>query len=545
MKIALAQINVTIGDFEGNLKKMNDYIRQAVRNKADLIVFPELSITGYPPRDFLEFDDFIEKAEAAVEKLKPLSEDIGILVGTPTVNPEIEGKDLYNSAVFLYEGKELYRQHKTLLPTYDIFDEARYFEEARSWKTVPFKGKNLAITICEDLWNLGNENPLYTVNPMEKLMAGNPDMIINLSASPFDYRHAKERIKVLKANVRAYDLPIVYVNYAGAQTDLIFDGGSLVMDRGGNIRMELPFFEEHLAYFDTEDWDKPNGDRERPKDKIPLIYQALLTGIRDYFGKIGLQKAILGLSGGLDSAVTAVLAAEALGKENVRALLMPSPYSSESSITDAVLLAGNLGIAYETLPINEPFQSVLNRLSPYFQGKPAGVTEENIQPRIRMIYLMAFANKFGYVLLNTSNKSELAVGYGTLYGDLAGGLSVIGDLYKTEVYDLAHYINRNREIIPYNILHKPPSAELKPGQKDTDSLPPYEILDPILKLYIEERRSPTEIIEAGYDEKLVRRVLKMVNKNEFKRYQTAPVLRVSPKAFGMGRRMPIVAKYLE
>ncbi len=545
MKIALAQINVTIGDFEGNLKKMNDYIRQAVRNKADLIVFPELSITGYPPRDFLEFDDFIEKAEAAVEKLKPLSEDIGILVGTPTVNPEIEGKDLYNSAVFLYEGKEIYRQHKTLLPTYDIFDEARYFEEARSWKTVPFKGKNLAITICEDLWNLGNENPLYTVNPMEKLMAGNPDMIINLSASPFDYRHAKERIKVLKANVRAYDLPIVYVNYAGAQTDLIFDGGSLVMDRGGNIRMELPFFEEHLAYFDTEDWDKPNGDRERPKDKIPLIYQALLTGIRDYFGKIGLQKAILGLSGGLDSAVTAVLAAEALGKENVRALLMPSPYSSESSITDAVQLAGNLGIAYETLPINEPFQSVLNRLSPYFQGKPAGVTEENIQPRIRMIYLMAFANKFGYVLLNTSNKSELAVGYGTLYGDLAGGLSVIGDLYKTEVYDLAHYINRNREIIPYNILHKPPSAELKPGQKDTDSLPPYEILDPILKLYIEERRSPTEIIEAGYDEKLVRRVLKMVNKNEFKRYQTAPVLRVSPKAFGMGRRMPIVAKYLE
>ncbi len=545
MKIALAQINVIIGDFEYNYLKIKSFIDKALMQNADLIVFPELTVTGYPPRDFLEFEDFTEKAGEILERLKPLSEKIGILVGIPVFNPEIQGKDLFNAAVLLYRGKELFRQYKTLLPTYDIFDEARYFEPASSWKTVEFKGKRLAVTICEDLWNLGNENPLYTVNPMDQLKAENPEIIINLSASPFDYQHAKERIKVLKANVKAYRLPVVYVNYAGAQTDLIFDGGSLVMDQQGVIRTELPFFSEHLEVFDTEDFDSPASDAERAKPKIPLIHEALLTGIRDYFGKIGLKKAILGLSGGLDSAVTAVLAAQALGHENVMVLLMPSLYSSESSVTDALDLVRNLNIRHEIISITNPFAGILAELQSYFDGIGADVTEENIQPRIRMIYLMAFANKFGYILLNTSNKSELAVGYGTLYGDLAGGLSVLGDLYKTEVYELARHINRNEEIIPENIMIKPPSAELRPGQKDTDTLPPYEILDPILKLYIEGRKSPAEIIEAGYDEKLVRRVLRMVNRNEFKRYQTAPVLRVSPKAFGMGRRMPIVAKYLE
>ena len=544
MKIALAQINVTIGDFEGNTSKITSYILRAKEKGARLIVFPELSITGYPPRDFLEFDDFVENAGKVLEQLKPLSHDIGILVGLPTKNPQHEGKNLHNTAVLLYDGKEIFRQHKTLLPTYDIFDEARYFEPANLWQVIEFAGKRLAVTICEDLWKLGNENPLYTINPMAKLMNRNPDIIINLSASPFDYQHARERIRVLRANVRAYDLPVVYVNYAGAQTDLIFDGGSLVIDKEGNIRKELPFFREELAFFDTGTLIKPEQDNERPKEKIPLIHDALVTGIRDYFGKIGFRSAILGLSGGLDSAVTAVLAAEALGKENVTGVLMPSEFSSGYSITDAKALAKNLGINTETLPIKSVFDATLDVLNPYLDST-FDLTLENIQPRIRMIYLMALSNKFGHVLLNTSNKSELAVGYGTLYGDLAGGLSVLGDVYKTEVYELSRYINRNKEIIPMNIITKPPSAELRPGQKDTDTLPPYEILDPILHLYIEERQSPEDIINRGFDEELVRRVLRMVNRNEFKRYQLAPVLRVSPKAFGMGRRMPIVAKYLE
>ncbi len=541
MKIALAQINVTIGDFEGNFNKHVRYIEQAVHAGADLIVFPELSITGYPPRDFLEFKDFIEQAGQTVERLKPYSRQIAVVVGVPTVNPVIEGKDLFNSAVFLHRGKEIYRQHKTLLPTYDIFDEARYFEPASRWEVVPFKGKNIALTICEDLWNLGNENPLYTVNPVENFTDKKPDLILNLSASPFDYRHAKERIKVLKANVKAYRLPIVYVNHTGAQTDLVFDGGSLVMTASGNIHRELPFFEEALQVIDTDRMDQTN--REHPKEKIPLIHKALVTGIRDYFSKIGLKSAVVGLSGGIDSAVVSVLAVQALGKENVHALLMPSRYSSEASITDARQLAEKLGITYDIISIDNPFKAVEKALAPYFPTD--GITEENIQPRIRMIYLMAFSNRIGHIPLNTSNKSELAVGYGTLYGDLAGGLSVLGDVYKTEVYELAHYLNESEEIIPENILSKPPSAELRPGQKDTDTLPPYDILDEILRLYIENRYAPGEIVKQGFDKNLVHRVLKMVNRNEFKRYQTAPVIRISPKAFGMGRRMPIVARYLE
>ena len=544
MKIALAQINVTIGDFEGTTKKIEHYVTKAHENGAKLIIFPELTITGYPPRDFLEFDDFVQQAGHVLEQLKPLSYNIGILVGLPTPNPQPEGKNLHNTAVLLFGGQEIHRQHKTLLPTYDIFDEYRYFEPSTNWNVVEFEGLRLAITICEDLWNLGNENPLYTVNPMAKLMRQQPDIIINLSASPFDYQHAKERIRVLRANVQAYDLPIIYVNYAGAQTDLIFDGGSLVIDKEGNIRKELPFFEEKLDFFDTDDFSLPGQDNERPKEKIALIHDALITGIRDYFEKIGFQTAILGLSGGLDSAVTAVLAAQALGPENITALLMPSEFSSKNSVTDALALAKNLGIRAEALSISPVFDTTMEILRPYL-GPGFDLTEENIQPRIRMIYLMAFSNRFGHVLLNTSNKSELAVGYGTLYGDLAGGLSVLGDVYKTEVYALARFINHEKEIIPKNILIKPPSAELRPGQKDTDTLPPYEILDPILYMYIEEQKSPSDIIEQGFDPVLVRRILRMVNRNEFKRYQLAPVLRISPKAFGTGRRMPIVAKYLE
>jgi NAD+ synthase (glutamine-hydrolysing) len=545
MKIALAQINTIIGDFEYNTDKMLKYIENARQQNADLIIFPELATTGYPPRDFLEFSDFIEQAENSIERLKKASEQIAIVVGTPSVNPVIEGKDLYNSVVFLYKGKEIYRQHKTLLPTYDIFDEARYFEEANRWDIVTFKGKKIALTVCEDLWNLGNENPLYTINPMDEMMKHHPDFIINVSASPFDYTHAAERIKILKENVKAYGIPVFYVNHTGAQTDIIFDGGSLVIAPNQRVHTELPYFQESLKIVDYQDVIDTDTNNEQEKSKIPLIHDALVTGIKDYFGKIGFKTAVIGLSGGLDSAVTTVLAVEALGKENVRVLLMPSQFSSEHSIKDARDLAENLGIRYDLVPIQDIFETYLHQLKPLFEGKAFNVTEENIQARIRGNLLMAISNKFGNILLNTSNKSEMAVGYGTLYGDLAGGISVIADVYKTEVYELAHYINRNNEIIPKNTIIKPPSAELRPDQKDTDSLPDYAILDPILKLYIEERKSPKEIIAAGNDEKLVNRILKLVNRNEFKRYQTAPVLRVSPKAFGMGRRMPIVAKYLE
>ena len=545
MKIALAQINVIIGDFEANTRKILDYIARAKAQGADLVVFPELATTGYPPRDFLEFTDFIEKAEKSIEQIKQVTDDIAVVIGTPTRNPVIEGKDLFNSAVFLYQGKEIYRQHKTLLPTYDIFDEARYFEEATQWQTVDFKGHKIALSVCEDLWNLGNENPLYTINPMAKLMPQQPDFIINVSASPFDYNHAKERIRILKENVKAYGIPVFYVNHVGAQTDIIFDGGSLVIAPNQSVHTEMPYFEEALEIVDLNDVKTNIKNREQTKEKIPLIHDALVLGIKDYFGKIGFKNAVIGLSGGLDSAVTTVLATEALGKDNVRGLLMPSQFSSDHSIKDAENLAKNLGIRYDIFPIKDIFETYLQQLNPLFEGRDFDVTEENIQARIRGNLLMAISNKFGNILLNTSNKSEMSVGYGTLYGDLAGGISVIADVYKTEVYELAHYINRHKEIIPVNTIQKPPSAELRPNQKDSDSLPDYDILDTILKLYIEGRKGPKEIIAQGYDKALVERILKMVNRNEFKRHQTAPVLRVSSKAFGMGRRMPIVAKYLE
>ncbi len=545
MKIALAQINVIIGDFEANTRKIIEYIKMAREEGADLVVFPELATTGYPPRDFLEFADFIEKSEKSIAQIAQVTNNIAVIIGAPTRNPVIEGKDLYNSAVFLYQGKEIYRQHKTLLPTYDIFDEARYFEEATQWQTVDFKGYKIALSICEDLWNLGNENPLYTINPMAKLMPQQPDFIINVSASPFDYTHAKERIRVLKENVKAYQIPVFYVNHIGAQTDIIFDGGSLVIAPNETIHTEMPYFKEALKIVDLDDVITNTENREQTKDKIPLMYDALVLGIKDYFGKIGFKNAIIGLSGGLDSAVTTALATDALGKDNVRVLLMPSQFSSDHSIKDAKNLAENLDIRYDIIPIKDIFETYLQQLNPLFEGRSFDVTEENIQARIRGNLLMAISNKFGNILLNTSNKSEMSVGYGTLYGDLAGGISVIADVYKTEVYELARYINRDKEIIPINTIQKPPSAELRPNQKDSDSLPDYDILDPILKLYIEGRKGPQEIIAQGYDKSLVERILKMVNRNEFKRHQTAPVLRVSPKAFGMGRRMPIVAKYLE
>ena len=544
MRIAIAQFNAHIGNFEGNLSKMLQMTATAKAQGADIICFPELATCGYPARDFLEFDDFIQQADASIQTLAKAAQGIAIVLGSPTRNPQLEGKDLYNSVYFLAYGRVEYIQHKALLPTYDVFDEYRYFQPASEFGIVEYMGKRIALTVCEDIWNVGNENPLYTICPMDEMMSYEPELMINVSASPFSHDHAPERIHVVRANVERYNVPIFYVNHVGGQTELLFDGGSVVMSPNGNVYDEMPFFEECIRVYDLDDVMLGQKQVELPREKTPLMHDALLMGIRDYFGKLGLKKAILGLSGGIDSAVTVVLAARALGADNVRVILMPSQYSSDHSVNDARKLAENLGVQYDIIFIEPMYQAYMETLKPHFFGFPFNVTEENIQARIRGMLVMAFSNKFGHILLNTSNKSEMAVGYGTLYGDMCGGLSVLGDVYKTEVYELAHYINKDGEVIPENSIVKPPSAELRPGQKDSDSLPDYDILDAVLYNYIERHQGPKELIDMGFDDALVRRVLRLVNINEFKRHQTAPVLRVSAKAFGMGRRMPIVGKYL-
>jgi NAD+ synthase (glutamine-hydrolysing) len=573
MKIFLAQQNYHIGNFEANTSHILEAIEKARAAGADLAVFTELSVCGYPPRDFLEFEDFIRQCEAAIERIKAHTTDIAVIVGAPARNPKAEGKDLFNAAWFLYEREVKGIVHKTLLPTYDVFDEYRYFEPAFEWNVIAFKGKKIALTICEDIWNLG-DNPLYRVCPMDELMPQQPDLMINISASPFDYDHDEDRKEVVRLNCLKYALPMCYCNAVGSQTEIVFDGGSLVCDAAGRITHELKYFEEDYLLVDTTELHRAGAagpgagqskevkklDRDMRVRKqndpeivieyltaphnIAQIHQALILGIRDYFAKMGFKKAILGSSGGIDSAVTLALACEALGAENVRAILMPSPYSSSHSVDDAVQLSRNLGNPHDIVPIKDIYESFLETLKPIFGDLPFSVAEENIQSRTRGNLLMAISNKFGYILLNTSNKSELATGYGTLYGDMAGGLSVLGDVYKMQVFSLAEYLNRNGEIIPRNILVKPPSAELRPNQKDSDSLPEYPVLDKVLYQYIERRQGPKEIIAMGIDEALVRRVLKLVNTNEYKRNQFCPIIRVSTKAFGVGRRVPIVGKYL-
>ncbi len=545
MKITIAQLNFHIGNFEGNLTKMLEAVEAAKAEHSDIIIFGELAVCGYPPRDFLEFEDFINRCENSIAALCEVAHGIAIAVGSPTKNPMVQGKDLFNSAYFLVDGAVQHISHKALLPTYDIFDEYRYFEPAKSFKVVEFKGKRIALTVCEDIWNIGNENPLYTICPMDEMMPQQPDFIINLSASPFSYKQASERLRVIRANVARYGIPMFYVNHVGAQTELIFDGGSVVMSANEEIYEELSYFEEVVKTYTLEKVLSGEGQLgEQVKDKMTLIHDALVTGIQNYFTKLGFKKAILGLSGGIDSAVTCVLAVRALGAENVRVVLMPSQFSSDHSVNDAVILAQKLGIQYDIIPIKPIFETFENSLKTQFEGLPFNITEENLQARSRGMILMAMSNKFGNIVLNTSNKSEAAVGYGTLYGDMCGGLSVIGDLYKMEVFELARYMNKDGEIIPINTITKAPSAELRPNQKDSDSLPDYEILDKILFQYIEKRKGPKEIIALGFEEVLVKKTLRLVNINEFKRYQTAPTLRISPKGFGMGRRMPIVAKYL-
>lgn len=559
MKIALAQQNYHIGNFEENTRKIIEGIRAAKEQGADLVMFSELCVCGYPPRDFLEFKDFISRSYAAIDQIRAHADTIGVLIGAPDINPVREGKDLFNAAYFLYEKEVKGVAHKTCLPNYDVFDEYRYFEPAYDWNLIPFKGKKLAITICEDIWNLGN-NPLYRNCPMDELMKQQPDIMLNISASPFDYTHVEDRKAIVKLNVTKYKLPMFYCNCVGSQTEIVFDGGSLVFDRHGNLIRQLPLFKEALQVFELDDYgnflqpvlvqshELPNTELNPPDLDENLctaeIYEAIILGIRDYFTKMGFTRAILGSSGGIDSAVTLALACDALGKENVRAILMPSPYSTSHSVSDAEQLSRNLGNPYDILPIQNIYESFLSTLNPLFGDLPFSIAEENIQSRTRGNLLMALANKFGYILLNTSNKSELATGYGTLYGDMAGGLGVLGDCYKMQVYALARYINRNGEVIPVNIISKAPSAELRPGQKDSDSLPDYAILDRILYQYIERRQGPAEIKNLGFDSALTDRVLRMVNINEYKRNQFCPIIRVSPKAFGVGRRVPIVGKYL-
>ncbi|MCB9309998.1 MAG: NAD+ synthase [Lewinellaceae bacterium] len=544
MKISIAQINYHIGNFEGNLNNMKRAIDEAKSQNCDLVCFGELAVCGYPPRDFLEFDDFIRLCTESINALCAYAQDIAIIVGSPTVNVDPLGKNLFNSAYFIYDGAVQFVQHKTLLPNYDIFDEYRYFEPAKSWDTHVYKGVRFALTICEDIWDVHTDDPMYTTIPLDHMAKQNPDVIINISASPFSYIQAEKRKVVVKANALRYNLPLFYVNHFGAQTELIFDGGSLVVSPTGKIVHEANYFEEEIFTYDLKDVQNGYVEKVQSYSKVQLIHDALVLGIKEYFGKLTLKSAVLGLSGGIDSAITATLAQRALGDRNVRGLLMPSQYSSGHSVDDARQLAENLNIAYDIIPIQPIYDQFLSSLEPIFHDLPFNVTEENIQARIRGTLNMAISNKFGNILLNTSNKSELAVGYGTLYGDLAGGLAVLGDVYKTEIYELAEYINKDGEVIPINTIRKPPSAELRPGQKDSDSLPDYSVLDVILFQYIEKLQGPQDLIEMGFDPALVARILKLVNTNEFKRYQTPPILRVSPKAFGMGRRMPIVGKYL-
>jgi len=546
MNIALAQLNYIIGDIEGNTTKILAEVDAAKAANVDLVVFSELAICGYPPKDLLDYPSFIERCELALDTIRIASNEIGVLVGSPSLSGLAKGKKLYNSAFFFSDQKLLAKVNKTLLPTYDIFDEYRYFETNNVFECVDFKGERIAVTICEDLWNLDNEK-LYNVTPMDELIKQNPTVMINLSGSPYSYNHVEKRRTRMQLNAKTYSLPLFYVNQVGGNTDLLFDGGSMFINRLGDIVEECEFYNED---FKVIQWDSStlyeDNHQEYNDYDIGLIHDALVMGVRDYFSKVGFKNAVLGSSGGIDSAVVHAIAAEALGAENVKAITMPSKYSSSGSVDDAQKLAQNLGSPFSIIPIKKAFDAFEETLADEFIGTEPNVTEENLQARSRGIILMAYSNKFGNMVLNTSNKSESAVGYSTLYGDMCGGLSVIGDLYKEQVYELARFINRYGEVIPYEIVNKEPSAELRPDQKDIDSLPPYPVLDKILFHYIEGKKGWQEIVDLnleGADEILIRKIIRMVDRNEYKRFQAPPTLRISHKAFGFGRSMPIVARY--
>ena len=550
MKITIAQLNYHIGNFDKNSESIINTIGKAKAEGSDLVVFSELCVPGYPPLDLLDRADFIEKCGQTVKKIATACEGITAIIGSPVINTCSKGKKLFNRAIVVSEGKILFTADKALLPTYDIFDEYRYFEPGKVFVNFEFMGKRIALTVCEDLWdeqqfdNDFEKSRLYLTSPMDELAKHKPDMIINISASPFSYSKIESKTNVFRGKAKKHRIPVFMVNQTGANTELIFDGASMVIDPNGEIVERLPFFEEAVKTFELDEIIDTSVKRQPlVYDPVPLMRKALVLGIKDYFKKTSIRTAILGLSGGIDSALVLTLAAEALRPENVRAVLMPSRYSSEHSVTDSVKLAENLGTPYDIISIEEPFGAYEKILAPVFEGKEADITEENLQARTRAVILMAISNKFGNMLLNTSNKSEAAVGYGTMYGDMAGGLSVIGDVYKTDVYKLARYINRDKEIIPSNIITKAPSAELRPGQFDSDSLPDYGVLDEVLYQYIELQK-PAEVISGkGIDRAIVDKVIRLINFNEYKRFQAPPVLRISSKSFGNGRRMPLVAKY--
>ncbi len=546
MRVALAQLNPVIGDYAGNVAKIEHTLAGCAADAPDLVVFPELFLCGYPPRDLLERTWFIQQARDALQQVLVLSErypHTGILVGAPLPTDRATGKGLNNSALLIEGGRLLLRQDKSLLPTYDVFDEARYFDPATATAVVPFHGERLGISICEDAWTDPELwlRPPYDSDPIARLAADGATLMLNISASPFWAGKEAIRYRLLSNHARRYRLPFVFVNQVGANDELVFDGRSLYLDADGAPCRVFPSFVEHVETVDTAQPGCPAA--YTPQPVIESVYQALVLGVRDYARKTGFRQAVLGLSGGIDSALTACLAAAALGPENVVGVTMPGPYSSPGSVGDSRRLAENLGIRLLEIPISGVFVAYLETLTPFFEGRPHDVTEENIQSRIRGNTLMALSNKFGYLVLTTGNKSELAVGYCTLYGDMSGGLAVIADVPKTMVYELARYVNRAGEIIPQAILTKAPSAELRPNQTDQDTLPPYDILDGILQLYVDEGRSFAEICAHGYDPETVRWVLRAVDRNEYKRWQAAPGLKVTSKAFGMGRRIPVAARY--
>jgi NAD+ synthase (glutamine-hydrolysing) len=554
VKIALAQINPTVGDFRGNVAKIVDFTHKAAAANADLVVFSELAICGYPPADLLEKTSFVARAGEAMQEVADATASlpIAIIAGYVTPAEKGSGKRVKNSAALVRNGKIEFTQSKMLLPFYDVFDEQRYFAPAERQKPFCLGGDRVALTICEDAWNDKSFWPsrLYEVDPVQELMKGElmrnagdggGSVIINISASPYWRNKRKVRFEMLAAIAKRHKVPVIMVNQVGGNDSLIFDGSSLAIGPGGELLARAHAFEEDLVFVDTKTL---TGDI-RPKDHTQDagIYEALVLGTRDYVRKCGFSRALVGLSGGIDSALVACIAVDALGKENVRGITMPSQYSSTGSVDDSRILADNLGIRLDRIPIEGLFQSYEQALAPLFTGTKPDLTEENIQSRARGMLLMAMSNKFGDLVLTTGNKSEMSVGYCTLYGDMVGALAVIGDVMKTRVYDLCRYVNREREIIPAAILEKPPSAELRPGQKDIDSLPPYEVLDPILEAYVERYETPEAIAaEHGFDLELVRSVVKLVERSEYKRQQAAPVLKVTEKAFGMGRRFPIAVK---
>lgn len=539
MKIALAQINPTVGDIDGNLRKIRAAGRRAETRGADLVVFPELALTGYPPRDLLELQAFIRKNLEALNQLAASTRRMGYLVGYVEPNPRPAQKPYYNAAALLANGKILAKRFKTLLPTYDVFDETRHFAPAPEITPIPFRGKRLGVHICEDMWHVSKlwpESP-YRKDPIASLAKAKADVFINLSSSPFHRGKTRLRLELTQAHVARHGKPFLFVNQVGGNDELVFDGNSFAVDASGRLLAQGNPFAEDFLMINTQ--THGSSDEWQEDSEIQQIHDALVLGLRDYTRKCGFKQVLLGLSGGIDSSVTAAIAARALGPQNVLGLLMPSPYSSKGSVTDAVALAKAFKIRTQKLPITPVFKSYLESLRPAFHGKRPDITEENLQARIRGTLLMALSNKFGMLLLTTGNKSEISMGYCTLYGDMNGGLAVISDVFKTTVYQLGRYINRLSPVIPEACFTKPPSAELRPDQKDQDSLPPYEVLDPIVEAYVESGKDVEDITAMGYERHVVERVLRSIDASEYKRRQAAPGLRLTSKAFGMGRRMPI------